>query len=86
MKIASQGSLANNDIIRAQINGLTNGFRMFQDAGSNVRYTFENGNVGIGTASPTAKLHVASGDVAITTQSNGVILRATEARTASVSP
>jgi hypothetical protein len=37
-----------------------------------------SGNVGIGTTGPNAKLHVAGGDVAITTQSNGVILRATD--------
>ena len=59
LKVASQGSLANNDIIRAQIDGLTAGFRMFQDAGSNVRYTFENGNVGIRTVAPTQPLEVA---------------------------
>jgi len=34
-------------------------------------------SVGIGTSAPNAKLHVSGGDVAITTQSNGVILRAT---------
>jgi len=56
LMIASSGTLANNDIIRAQINGLTNGFRMFQDASSNVVYSFEGGNVGIGTTGPLALL------------------------------
>jgi len=36
-----------------------------------------SGNVGIGTT-PNARLHVAGGDVAITTQGNGIILRATD--------
>src|SRR5688572_27036342 len=35
-----------------------------------------SGNVGIG-ASPGARLHVAGGDAAVTTQGNGLILRAT---------
>ena len=35
------------------------------------------GNVGIGTTAPNAKLHVSAGDAAITTQGNGLILRAT---------
>ena len=54
--IESSASLANNDIIRMQINGLTNGFRMFQDPSSNVIYSFERGNVGIGTTSPSLGL------------------------------
>jgi hypothetical protein len=58
IQISSSGSLANNDIVRFQINGLTNGFRMFQDASSNVRYSFEGGSVGIGTTSPTARFDV----------------------------
>ncbi len=37
----------------------------------------EDGNVGINTTSPGAKLQVSGGDVAITTQANGLILRAT---------
>ncbi|MBI2647601.1 hypothetical protein HYW99_03930 [Candidatus Woesearchaeota archaeon] len=35
------------------------------------------GNVGIGTTSPNAKLQVVDGDAAVTTQGNGLILRAT---------
>jgi hypothetical protein len=38
----------------------------------------EGGNVGINTATPGAKLQVAGGDVAITTQSKGLILKATD--------
>jgi hypothetical protein len=38
-----------------------------------------SGNVGIGTTGPTAKLQVTGGDVAITTQSTGLILKATNA-------
>ena len=55
LQVASSASLANNDIIRFQINGLTNGFRMFQNASSVVNYTFQDGNVGIGTTSPRAE-------------------------------
>ena len=58
LQVASSASLANNDIIRFQINGLTNGFRMFQNASSVVNYTFQDGNVGIGTTAPNEKLEV----------------------------
>jgi hypothetical protein len=58
IKIESSASLANNDILRFQINGLTNGMRMFQNASSNVVYSFEGGNVGVGTTSPGSKLDV----------------------------
>jgi hypothetical protein len=37
-----------------------------------------NGSLAVGTTTPSAKLHVAGGDVAITNQSSGVILRATD--------
>ena len=75
IQVASSGSLANNDIVRFQINGLTNGFRMFQDASSNVRYSFEGGSVGIGTTSPRDLLHISgTGDIKaeIETTSTGV--------------
>jgi len=63
VRIASSGSLANNLIFRCQINGLTNGMSMTQDASSNVNYTFEGGNVGIGTNSVYAKFHVAADSI-----------------------
>jgi len=44
-----------------------------------VRAAFDTkGNLGIGTTAPNAKLHVVNGDAAITTQSFGIILRATD--------
>jgi hypothetical protein len=58
LQVLSTGSLANNDIFKFGVIGLTNGFRMFQNASSVLNYTFENGNVGIGTTSPVEKLHV----------------------------
>src|SRR3990172_1695995 len=42
-------------------------------SGQNIYYN-NNGSVGIGTASPSAKLTVASGDVQIVTQGSGLIL------------
>jgi len=71
LRIESSGTLANNDIVRMQINGLTNGFRMFQDGSSNVIYSFQDGNVGIGTTSPGAKLEIA-GQIKITGGSPGI--------------
>ena len=72
LQVASSASLANNDIIRFQINGLTNGFRMFQNASSVVNYTFQDGNVGIGTTSPGARLDVVgNGDAILIRRSNG---------------
>jgi len=61
LQIESSGTLANNDIVRFQINGLSNGFRMFQNASSIINYTFEDGNVGIGTTNPVTKLDVNGG-------------------------
>src|SRR5437660_1454537 len=37
-----------------------------------------NGNVGIGTTGPNARLHVSGGDAAVGTQGFGVILKATD--------
>lgn len=44
--------------------------------GSNI-YNANSGNVGIGISNPNAKLQVVGGDAAISTQGNGLILRAT---------
>lgn len=57
-QVAASSSLANSDIVRFQINGLTNGFRMYQNTSSGVRYSFENGNVGIGIVDATEKLDI----------------------------
>lgn len=59
LKIESSGTLANNDVLRVQINGVTNGFRIFQNASSEVKYTFSDGQMGIGTEAPESKLHIA---------------------------
>ncbi|MEK9154695.1 MAG: hypothetical protein AAB596_01325 [Patescibacteria group bacterium] len=46
---------------------------------SNERMTINaNGNIGIGIDNPTAKLHISGGDAAITTQGNGLVLKATD--------
>lgn len=58
LKIESSGTLANNDILRIQVNGLTNGFRIFQNASSEVKYTFSDGQMGIGTEAPAVPLDV----------------------------
>lgn len=42
----------------------------------NLVLQYVGGNVGIGASSPTAKLQVDGGDAAVTTQGNGLILRA----------
>ena len=68
-----------NLISSASQNGEGAGKLLIRDASSDVRMTFDtNGNVGIGTTGPNAKLHVSGGDAAITTQGNGLILRATD--------
>ncbi len=41
----------------------------------------DNGNVGIGTVNPRSKLQVETGDVYVSTQGRGIILRATNANT-----
>jgi hypothetical protein len=58
LKIESSGTLANNDILRVQINGVTNGFRIFQNASSEVKYTFSDGQMGVGTEAPAVPLDV----------------------------
>ena len=53
-------------------------FRAGDDDTTDMIIRSSNSNVGIGTASPNAKLHVVGGDAAITTQGNGLILRAVD--------
>lgn len=83
---------ANNGVWDVLVNGEQLRGRAINDAGSSDsdwllinrtgitidNVNFPNGNVGVGTTSPGAKLHVAGGDAAITTQGNGLILRATD--------
>jgi hypothetical protein len=71
LQVASTGSLANNDIVRFQINAFTNGFRMFQDATSALNYTFQSGKVGIGTITPTNTLNVIGGLVPLKVEPTG---------------
>lgn len=62
--VESSGTLASNDIIRFSIVGLTNGFRMRQNASSAVRYSFEGGNVGVNLIEPRSAVSV-SGNVGL---------------------
>lgn len=43
-------------IFQAGVNGVTNGFTVSNDSSNNMSYSFLNGNVGIGTTAPVAKL------------------------------
>jgi hypothetical protein len=62
-------SSANSDILRAGMSGVSNGFTV-QRVSSNFRYSFLDGNVGIGTDAPSVKLNVsnaANGNIALFT-------------------
>lgn len=48
------------------------------DSAKPISLNADGGNVGVGIAVPNAKLHVSGGDAAVTTQGNGLILRATD--------
>jgi hypothetical protein len=62
-------SSANSDILRAGMSGVSNGFTV-QRVSSNFRYSFLDGNVGIGTDATSVKLNVsnaANGNIALFT-------------------
>jgi hypothetical protein len=60
------------------INRPTGGDISFREDNFNQMTIEAGGEVGIGTSAPHAKVHVAGGDVAISSQSSGLILRATD--------
>lgn len=60
-RVLNSGTLASNKVYQIGILSLTNGFSMFQNASSEVIYTFEDGRVGIAQNTPTAKLHLGLG-------------------------
>jgi hypothetical protein len=55
--------------------------RLFKATVGDLLFINTNGNLGVGASSPTARLQVTGGDAAITTQSKGLILRATDGGT-----
>ena len=56
--------------------GSAAGFGFYPNAGTtSALYILSSGNVGIGTTSPTSKLHVSAGDVEVDTIAKGVILK-----------
>lgn len=60
------------------VHNILNGDLTFTTNNSTAMTIKSDGKVGMGTTSPGAKLQVSGGDLAVTTQSNGVILRATD--------
>jgi hypothetical protein len=57
LRVETSASAANNEVFLFGIGGLTNGFRMRQDSTSKVVYSFEGGNLGIGTSTPAAYIN-----------------------------
>jgi hypothetical protein len=50
----------------------------FRTSNNNKMVIAAGGDVGIGINAPGARLHISGGDAAVTTQGNGIILRATD--------
>jgi len=75
--IRTTTSFVGNACIVNNVTSATSGGSIFfkNNSGVDLATLADNGNVGIGTTSPSAKLTVASGDVEVTLNTKGIILK-----------
>lgn len=64
--------------IKAWGSSTATAFEVLQTTGATSFTALDNGNIGIGTPMPNTKFQITGGDAAVTTQGNGMILRATD--------